>query len=117
VLLLTKEKKFADARASYDKGLKIATKLTNADQTNVQYRRDLSVSHEKLGDALALEDRHDDARKAYQDSFNIRKKLADANPKNDEYQLGLQMIAEKIEKLNAKLPILTPTTTPVGGLQ
>ncbi len=60
-----------------------ATKLAAADPTNSEWQRDLSISHNKLGDLAQAAGDSTAARTAYQAGLEIAARLADADPNVD----------------------------------
>jgi tetratricopeptide (TPR) repeat protein len=77
------------AREAYQKGLDIRLKLAQADPTNAQAQRDLSVSYEKLGNVNRQLGNVPVAHEAYQKDLDISLKLAQADPTNAQAQLDL----------------------------
>ena len=59
-------------------------------------QRDLSVSHNKIGDVLVAEGKLEEARKAYEAGLGIAKRLAKADPKNSEWQRDLSVSHNRI---------------------
>ncbi len=79
------------ARAEYELAQELAKKLAAADPTSAAAQRDLSVSHNKLGNVqLQLGDTKA-ALEAYRASLAIDQKLADADPRNAEAQRDLSI--------------------------
>ena len=70
----------AAARAAYQASKDIRTRLAAADPANTQWQRDLSVSHNKLGDVAIAAGDLAAARAAYQASLDIFSRLAAATP-------------------------------------
>ena len=60
------------ARAAYQASLDIAARLAAADPANTEWQRDLSISHDKLGDVAIAAGDLTAARTAYQASLDIR---------------------------------------------
>ena len=58
--------------------LAIFERLATADPSNAGWQRDLSVSHEKVGDVLTAQGRLDHALEAYRASLAIAERLAAA---------------------------------------
>jgi Flp pilus assembly protein TadD len=77
------------AREAYQKSLDISLKLAQADPTNAQAQRDLSVSYNKLGDVNLQLGNVPAAREAYQKGLDIFLKLVQADPTNAEAQSDL----------------------------
>jgi len=89
----------AAARAAYRAGLDIRTRLAAADPANTGWLRDLSVSHERLGEVAVDAGDLAAARAAYQASLDIRTRLAAADPANTQWQRDLQRVRQKINDL------------------
>jgi tetratricopeptide (TPR) repeat protein len=70
------------AREAYQKGLDIRLKPAQADPTDAEAHRDLSISYEKLGDVNRQLGNVPAAREAYQKDLDISLKLAQADPTN-----------------------------------
>ena len=63
-------------RASFE----IAQRLAEQDPGNASWQRDLSVSHNKIGDVLRAQGDLDGALGEFRASFEIRKRLAEQDP-------------------------------------
>ena len=63
--MLVAQGQLAEALNAYRAGLAIAERLAVADPGNAPWQRDLSVSHEKLGDVLVAQGQLAEALKAY----------------------------------------------------
>jgi tetratricopeptide (TPR) repeat protein len=79
----------AAARDFYRKGLAIRAKLVAADGADVQYRRDLALTHERLAGLAAADGAHDDARAALRKAFALREQNATTDPDNAAWQSEL----------------------------
>jgi len=79
----------AAARTAYQASLDIRVRLAAADPANTGWQRDLSVSHNKLGDVATAAGDLAAARTAYQASLDIRARLAAADPANTGWQRDL----------------------------
>ena len=86
----------AAARAAYQASLDIAVRLAAADPANAGWQRDLSVSHNKLGDVAVAAGDLAAARAAYQATLDIRVRLAAADPANTERQRDLSVSHNKL---------------------
>jgi tetratricopeptide (TPR) repeat protein len=84
------------ALAAYTESKNIADKLATADPSNVEWRRDLSVSWSKLGDMRSAQGDLPGALAAYTESKNIADKLATADPGNAVWQFDLGISNERI---------------------
>jgi len=91
----------AAARDHYQAGLDIRERLAAADPTNAGWQRDLSVSHERLGDVAVDAGDLAVARDHYQVSLDIRERLAAADPTNAGWQGDLSTARRKIVDLES----------------
>src|SRR6185369_8980401 len=76
------------ARRRFEASLAIREGLASRDPANVQWQRDLSVSHERLGNLFSQSDLPA-ALQAFKTSLAIRERLAARDPANAEWQLDL----------------------------
>ena len=67
-----------------------------ADASNTQWQRDLSVSHDKIGDVLEAQGDGPGAVAAYRKSLAIAEALAARDASNTEWQRDLSVIHNKI---------------------
>jgi tetratricopeptide (TPR) repeat protein len=86
----------ADARHFFEASLAIAERLAKADPGNAGWQRDLSVSHEKIGDVLVGQGNLTEGLLAFQASLAIRERLAKADPGNAGWQRDLSVSHNKI---------------------
>jgi hypothetical protein len=70
-----------------------------ADPANTQWQRDLSISHERLGDIAAAAGDLTAARTHYQAGLDIAVRLAAADPANAQWQSDLSFVRQRIAKL------------------
>jgi len=84
------------AAASYRAGLAIAEKLAAQDPAHADWRRVLSVSHDRIGDVLRAQGDLAGALASYQASLAIAEKLAAQDPANDGWQRGLSISHDNI---------------------
>jgi hypothetical protein len=75
--------------------------LAQQDPSNTQWQRDLSISHDKIGDMLAAQGNGAEALVAYQRSLAIRERLAQQDPTNAEWQTDLVVSYWKLAQANA----------------
>jgi len=75
--------------AAYRASLEIRARLAAADPGNAGWQRDLSVSHNKLGDVLRAQGDLTAALAAYRASLEISARLAAADPGNAGWQRDL----------------------------
>jgi len=59
------------------------------DPANAGYKRDLSVSYERLGDLLTREGERAAARRYYEQALGIRERLVELDPANAGYKIDL----------------------------
>ena len=85
-----------DALAAYQASLAIRERLAKADPGNAGWQRDLSVSHDKIGDVLVDQGNLPAALAAYQASLAISERLAKADPGNAGWQRDLSVSHNKI---------------------
>ena len=74
----------------------IAERLAEADPNNAGWQRDLSVSHNKIGDVLVDQGDLSGALDSYRPSMAIRERLAKADPNNAGWQRDLSVSRSKI---------------------
>ncbi|MGQ0445085.1 MAG: tetratricopeptide repeat protein [Beijerinckiaceae bacterium] len=79
------------ALRSYRDTVPIIDRLAKADPGNAGWRRDLSVSYERIGGVQAAQGDLAGALKSYRDSLAIRDKVAKADPGNMEWQRDLSV--------------------------
>ncbi|MDS4040857.1 MAG: hypothetical protein RKP20_06745, partial [Candidatus Competibacter sp.] len=79
----------AGALQAYQAGLTIGEGLARRDPSNTEWQRDLSISHEKLGDVRSAQGDLAGALQAYQAGLTIREGLARRDPSNATWQLDL----------------------------
>jgi tetratricopeptide (TPR) repeat protein len=77
------------ALASYRASHAIFEALARQDPGNAGWQRDLSVSHEKIGDVLVAEGQREAALASYRASHAIFEALARQDPGNAEWQRDL----------------------------
>lgn len=67
----------------------MARRLKCGNPSNTQWQRDLSVSHERLGNVAVAQGKLDEAARSYSEALAIRKKLAEGDPSNTQWQRDL----------------------------
>ncbi|MGB7989338.1 MAG: hypothetical protein WCF44_08070, partial [Candidatus Methylophosphatis roskildensis] len=77
------------ALAAYRKGLAIRESLAARDPANTEWQRDLSVSHDRIGDVLVAQGDGPGALAAYRKGLAIAEALAVRDPANAEWQCDL----------------------------
>jgi tetratricopeptide (TPR) repeat protein len=77
------------ALTAYRASLGIAETLAKRDPGNSEWQRDLSVSHDRIGDVLRAQGDLPAALTAYRASLAIRETLAKRDPGNSEWQRDL----------------------------
>ncbi|HSV67383.1 MAG TPA: hypothetical protein VLJ59_15920 [Mycobacteriales bacterium] len=81
-----------------------------ADLTNTEWQRDLSVSHERLGDLARAGGDLTAATRHYTAALTIRERLATADPTNTEWQRDLSISQNKLGDLAVAGGDLTTAT-------
>jgi len=77
-----------------------------ADPANTEWQRDLSVSHNKLGDVEEAAGDLTAARSHYQAGLDIRTRLAAADPANTEWQRDLSVSHNNLGEVEATSEVL-----------
>jgi tetratricopeptide (TPR) repeat protein len=85
----------AGALKSYRDSLAIRDRLAKSDPGNAGWRRDLSVSYNKVGDVQAAQGDLAGALKSYRDSLAIRDRLAQSDPGNAGWQRDLAVCTRR----------------------
>ncbi len=70
-----------------------------ADPTNAEWQRDLSISHDRLGDLAVTAGDLDTAHQHFQTGLTIRERLAAADPANTAWQRDLSISHNKLGDL------------------
>jgi hypothetical protein len=78
-----------EALKSYQAGLAIADRLAKSDPGNAGWRRDLSVSYDRVGDVLVKQGNLAEALKSYRAGLEIRERLAASDAANTDWQRDL----------------------------
>src|SRR5271166_1669962 len=86
----------ANANADYQASLAIRERLAKADPGNADWQRDLSVSHNKIGDVRQAQGDLAGALASYQASLAIAERLAKADPGNADWQRDLSVSRNRI---------------------
>ncbi len=103
-----------DLRAAAERGRAIhgfVVERAATDPTNSEWQRDLSISHNKLGDLARAAGDSTAARTAYQASLDIAARLAAADPTNTEWQRDLSVSHNKLGDLARAAGDLTAART------
>jgi len=77
--------------------------LAQAELGDTAYRRDLSISYDKLGDRVRDEGRAAEATRLYQQSRQLREELAQPEPGNTAYRRDLALSYEALADLAVRL--------------
>jgi hypothetical protein len=88
----------------YRASLTIAERLAATDPTNAEYQRDLSISHNRLGDLAVAAGDTPTADQHYRAQLAITERLAAADPANAEYQRDLDYIRRRVATLSEPGP-------------
>ena len=86
----------ADAWRDYEEAHRLAQRLAERDPANTEWQRDLSVSHNKIGDVLVAQGDGAGALAAYRKSLAIAEALAGRDPANTGWQRDLSVSHNKI---------------------
>ena len=86
----------ANANADYQASLAVAERLAKADPGNAEWRRDLSVSHDKIGDVRQAQGDLAGALAGYEASLAIAERLAKADPGNAGWRRDLSVSHDRI---------------------
>lgn len=74
-------------------------RLAQADPSNTEWQRDLSISHEKIGGVRLAQGDVPGALATFSESLSIRQRLAQADPSNTQWQRDLSLIRDVIDSL------------------
>jgi tetratricopeptide (TPR) repeat protein len=86
-----------DVRRTLFEASRVETeRLAAADPGNAGWQRDLSVSHERIGNVLTAQGNLDGALKAFQAGLKIAERLAAADPGNAGWQRDLSVSHNKV---------------------
>ena len=81
----------------------IRKRLAEADASNANLQRDLSVSHERIGDTHEHDGKISDAIASYEQSLIIVRSLARRFPKHQRFQSDLIITERRLNELRVKL--------------
>jgi hypothetical protein len=84
------------ALLAYRNSLGIAEALAARDPANTQWQRDVSVSHDRIGDVLVAQGDGPGALLACRNSLRIREALAAHDPANTQWQRDVVVSCAKI---------------------
>jgi tetratricopeptide (TPR) repeat protein len=84
------------ALTAYRAGMAIAERLAASDRDNAGWQRDLSVSHERIGDVLQRQGDLNGALAAYRAGMTIAERLAASDRDNADWQRDLSVSHERI---------------------
>jgi tetratricopeptide (TPR) repeat protein len=85
-----------EALATYRKALAIREKFTALDPTNAKWRFQLSISHQRVGNILAMSGQREQALQAFRTSLEISEKLAADDPGNTQVRQDLAVSYNKV---------------------
>ena len=94
--ILVARGKLPDALKAFDEARAAMERLLSLDAGNAEWRRDLSVSYNKIGDVLAKQRKLAKALKSYRAGLAIAEGLAASDAGNVEWQRDLSVSHEKI---------------------
>ncbi|HIJ93446.1 MAG TPA: tetratricopeptide repeat protein [Rhodospirillaceae bacterium] len=81
----------------------IAERLAKADPDNAGWQRDLSVSHDRIGDVQVAQGDLSGALESYRASMAIAERLAKADPDNAGWQADLAASHGKLGQLMSRM--------------
>jgi tetratricopeptide (TPR) repeat protein len=85
--------------------IEIGERLAQQDPNNAQWQRDLSVSHDRIGDMLAAQGEGAAALTAYRASLAIAERLAQQDPNNAQWQTDVVVSYWKLAQSNADIAV------------
>ena len=88
-----------EVRVLYARAQRVGAAFAARDPDNTEWQRDLSVSHERIGDVLLRAGDRDGAVEAYRQALAIRQRLAARDPDNTEWQRDLSVSWTRLGKL------------------
>jgi tetratricopeptide (TPR) repeat protein len=97
------EGKLSAAAAHYQAGLRAAQAVLAADPDNNNRQREVSVSHERLGDVAVAQGDYAEALRCYQTSLPIAAMLAETRADHPGFANDLAITKRRIEALRARL--------------
>ena len=80
----------------------VQARLAIADPSNAGWQRDLSVSHNKIGDVLRAQGDLAGALKAYREDMAVAARLATADPSNADWQRDLYVSYWRMADISEK---------------
>ena len=92
----------SDALAAYEAALSVHQSLVDRRPDDIERQRDLSVSHDRIGDVLVAQGNLAPALESYRASLAIRERLAQADPGNAGWQRDLIVSHWKLADLAEK---------------
>ena len=89
-------KRLDEAEPYYRRALAIRRELAEAAPDDQRARRDMAISHQRLGALLSLRGRHEQALEAYTEAHAIVAAQAEADPDNARAAQDLSVFLEKL---------------------
>jgi tetratricopeptide (TPR) repeat protein len=86
----------AGALAAYRESLDTRRALVARDPSNTQWRRDVTVSLNRVGDVLAAQGDHAGALAAYRESLEITRALITRDPRNTQWQRDVSVSLNRV---------------------
>jgi tetratricopeptide (TPR) repeat protein len=96
---------YPGALAACQAGVTIREGLVKRDPANTEWQRDLSVSHDQIGDVLVAQGDGPGALAAYQAGLTIREGLAKSDPANTQWHVDVAASCAKLGSLESLLSI------------
>ena len=84
--MLVAQGELPQAEQAFRAGMDIHKRLAEQDPGNAQWQRDLSVSHNKIGDVLVAQGELPQAEQAFRAGMDIARRLAEQDPGNAQWQ-------------------------------
>jgi tetratricopeptide (TPR) repeat protein len=81
----------------------VAAELTELEPGNTTYRRDLSISYNKLADLALAAGRSAEAEGLYRQALQVREELTELEPGNTTYRRDLSISYERLADLAARV--------------
>jgi tetratricopeptide (TPR) repeat protein len=86
----------AAALADFEDAAKIMERLVALHSENIPWKRDLSLSEDKIGDVLFAQGNLPDAKEYFRTALTLRKSIAAADPTSREWQRNVSVSHNKI---------------------
>jgi tetratricopeptide (TPR) repeat protein len=91
-----------EARRSFEQALDISQKVSEQNPSRTEWRHNLAISYQQIGNVLAAEGNLTKALEAHQESRKILQALADQDEDNPLWQRDLSLALEKIGDVQSR---------------